>query len=62
MTVRRNGEELLHDLTVRAAAVLGEDRAALITAALEQTARQLEEISSTMPERDIEPAFYHNPS
>ena len=62
MTVRRNREELLHDLAVRAEAVLGEERAALIAAALEQTARQLDEISSTMPERDVEPAFYHNPS
>jgi hypothetical protein len=58
MTVRRTREELLHDLTVRAEAVLGKERAALITAALEQTARQLAEISAPLPERDIEPGFY----
>ena len=58
MTVLRTRKELLHDLTVRAEAVLGKDRAALITVALEQTARQLHEISGTLPEREVEPGFY----
>ena len=59
MTMRRTEEEILQDLVVRAQAVLGNERAALISAALEQTARQLHEISQAQPMRDIEPGFYH---
>ena len=59
MTLRRTEEEILQDLVVRAQAVLGNERTALIRATLEQTARQLHEVSRAQPVRDIEPGFYH---
>ena len=59
MTLRRTEEEILQDLVVRAQAVLGQERAALIRPTLEQTARQLYEVSRAQPVRDIEPGFYH---
>ena len=51
-------EELLRDMTDRARALWGEDRARAIDAVLEQTARHLREIGRTPPARDVEPGFY----
>ena len=58
MTGQMTQEELLQDLTARAGAVLGKERAEAIRATLAQTARQLYEVSQTLPERDTEPGFY----
>ena len=49
-------EDLLRHLTARA--LWGEDKAAAMSSALEQTARQLWEIGQTTPARDVEPGFY----
>ena len=51
-------EDLLTHLTARARALWGEDKAAAMRSALEQTARQLWEIGQTTPARDVEPGFY----
>lgn len=59
MTLRRTEEEILQDLVVRAQAVLGHERTARTRSTLEQTARQLYEVSQAQPVRDIEPGFYH---
>ena len=59
MTMRRTEEEILQDLAVRAESVLGSERTSLIRSTLEQTARQLYEVSQAQPVRDIEPGFYH---
>ena len=58
MNLGMSQEELLRDITVRAEAILGKERAGAIRAALEQTARQLREVRQTLPERDVEPGFY----
>ena len=51
-------EDLLGHLTARARALWGEHKAATMSSALEQTARQLWEIAQTTPARDVEPGFY----
>ena len=51
-------EDLLRHLTARARALWGEDKAAAMGTALEQTARQLWEIGQATPARDVEPGFY----
>ena len=51
-------EELLREMTDRAIALWGEDRAGAIDAVLEQTARHLQEIGRALPPRDDEPGFY----
>ncbi len=51
-------EDLVREMTDRAKALWGEERAAAISAALQQTARQLQEVDQTLPGRDVEPGFY----
>lgn len=51
-------EELLRDITERAKSLWGEAKAAEMTANLESTAQQMEEIDRTMPKVDVEPGFY----
>ena len=61
MVVMRPGisrEEILHELTERAQALWGVDRARVIATSLESAARQLWEISQKLPARDVEPGFY----
>ena len=58
MSPKQSQEELLRDITIRAEALWGAERASAIRATLEQTARQLQEVGQTLPERDVEPGFY----
>lgn len=58
MSNKPTHEELLRDITDRAKALWGEAKAAEMAAALEQTARHMEEIDRTMPKVDVEPGFY----
>ncbi len=61
MVVMRPGitrEELLLELTERAQDLWGEERARVMATSLEEAARQLWEISQTLPPRDLEPGFY----
>ena len=51
-------EEIHRGLVECARTLLGEERAGAVSAALEQTARQLWEIGRTQTERDVEPGFY----
>lgn len=51
-------QEVLRVLTVRARDLWGEERAAIIASSVEQTARQLWEVSRSLPRREVEPGFY----
>ena len=51
-------KDILRALTEQAKALWGLDRAQVITASLEQTAQQLEELSRSLPDREVEPGFY----
>ena len=58
MNLETTVDVLLGNLTARARALWGEDKAAAMSSALEQTARQLWEIGQFTPARDVEPGFY----
>lgn len=51
-------EEVLLELRARASALWGEERAGATIDSIEQTARQLWEVSRSLPHRDVEPGFY----
>jgi hypothetical protein len=51
-------DEVLRELRARARALWGEERVAAIASSLEQTARQLWEVSRSLPQREVEPGFY----
>lgn len=51
-------EEILLELTERARALWGEERANVIATSLESAARQLWEIGQNPPDRTVEPGFY----
>ena len=58
MSMEISLEDLVVEMTDRAKALWGEERAAAISAALQQAARQLQEVDRTLPGRDVEPGFY----
>ena len=58
MSPEESLEDILRDLTDRATALWGEERAGAMRPELEQTARQLQEIGRETPGRDVEPGFY----
>ena len=58
MSAHPTYEEWLRDITERAKSLWGEAKAAEMTANLESTAQQMEEIDRTMPKVDVEPGFY----
>ena len=58
MSPEESFEDLLRELTDRAKALWGEDRAGTMKPELEQTARNLQEIGRETPSRDMEPGFY----
>ena len=58
MSQEKSLEDLVREMTDRAKALWGEGRAAAISAALQQAARQLQEVDQTLPGRDVEPGFY----
>lgn len=51
-------EDILRALTEQAKALWGQERTAAISDSLAQTAQQLEDVSRTLPDREVEPAFY----
>ena len=51
-------ESILARLTHQAKELLGEERAAVQSAALEATARQIWEVSQAVPPYELEPGFY----
>ena len=58
MSQRISLEELVREMTDRAKALWCEERAAAISAALQQAARQFQEVDQSLPGRDVEPGFY----
>ena len=58
MSQRISLEELMREMTDRAKALWGEERAAAISAALQQAARQFQEVDHSLPGRNVEPGFY----
>ena len=58
MSQRISLEELVREMTDRAKALWGEERAAAISAALQQAARQFQEVDQSLPGRNVEPGFY----
>ena len=58
MSAKPTHEELLRDITERAKALWGEDKAAEMADALERTATEMEEIDRAIPKRDMEPGYY----
>lgn len=53
-----SSEEILRSLTEQAQALWGQERAVVIARSIEQTAQQLEDVSRTLPKREVEPGFY----
>lgn len=51
-------EEVLRELRALARSLWGEARAGAISGSIEQTARQLWEVSRSLPHREVEPGFY----
>ena len=51
-------EDILSALVEQAKVLWGEERAAALTASLEQTAQQLVDVSRTLPGSEVEPGFY----
>ena len=51
-------EKIRSELTSRAREMWGEQRAAEDSAAIEDTARQLWEVSQNLPHREMEPGFF----
>ena len=51
-------DEILRELTEKAVALWGQDRAEALKASLEQTATHLFEVGQAHPDTDIEPGFY----
>ena len=51
-------DEILQELTEKAVALWGRDRAQALRASLEQTATHLWEIGQADPGTDVEPGFY----
>ncbi len=58
MSAKPTHEDLLRDITDRAKALWGEDKAAEMAAALERTATEMEEIDRAIPKRDMEHGYY----
>ena len=51
-------EKIMQELAEQARSRWGENRAAAIQTPLEQTARQLHQISQNLPDPKVEPGFY----
>ena len=51
-------EDILRELTEEARALWGQERAEALGTSMEQTAGQLEDVSGTLPHREVEPGFY----
>ena len=51
-------QEIRQELTERARALWGNDRAEALRSALENTASQLEEVGRVLPKPEVEPGFY----
>lgn len=51
-------DAVLRELRERARALWGKERAGAISGSIEQTARQLWEVSRSLPHREVEPGFY----
>ena len=51
-------EKILQELTEKAVALWGQDRAAILRSSLEQTATHLWEISQAEPGSSVEPGFF----
>ena len=53
-----SAQDIARELEEQAAALWGRQRAQAIRHSLEQTAQQLWEVGSHLPERELEPGFY----
>ena len=53
-------DEILQALTEQAVALWGKERAQAVSSSLEQTARQLADVSRALPDREVEPGFYQS--
>jgi hypothetical protein len=51
-------ENILRELTEQAQSMWGEQRAQALQASLEQTSRNLQELSQNLPRYEVEPGFY----
>ena len=51
-------DEILKVLTQQAIAQWGKERAQAMTSSLEQAARQLADVSRSLPGKEVEPGFY----
>ena len=58
LATRRDKDEILRELTEKAIALWGQDRAKTLQASLEQTAAHLWEIGQAEPGTGVEPGFY----
>ncbi len=58
MSDEQTREELLRELTDKAKALWGDERAAELSNTLEATASQLTEVRQHLPERAVEPGFF----
>ena len=58
LAAQRTKDKILHELTEKAVALWGQDRARILQASLEQTAAYLWEIGLAGPGTDVEPGFY----
>ena len=58
MSPEESLEDLVRELTGRAKALWGEEKAGAMKTELEETARHLQQIGRETPGRDVEPGFY----
>ena len=58
MVTQRTKDKILQELTEKAIALWGQDRAQILRASLEQTATHLWEIGQADPGTDVEPGFF----
>ena len=58
MSTKQTHDELLRELTDKAKSLWGEARASELSAELERTVSQLEDVDQKLPKRDVEPGFY----
>ena len=58
MVAQRTKDQILQELTEKAIALWGQDRAQILRASLEQTAGYLWEIGQAEPGTDVEPGFF----
>ena len=58
MATRVTKDKILQEITEKAIALWGQDRAEILRASLQQTADYLWEIGQADPGTDVEPGFY----